>query len=51
MNQTGLYEQLITQLVEQNLNRKTFHVGERLLAYAIKVICLISIRLTKYKQL
>ncbi|TWX57628.1 DUF3427 domain-containing protein [Colwellia hornerae] len=31
MNQTGLYEQLITQLVEQNLNRKTFHVGERLL--------------------
>ena len=31
MNQTGLYEQLITQLVEQNLDRETFHVGERLL--------------------
>ena len=31
MNQTGIYEQLITQLVEQNLDRETFHVGERLL--------------------
>ena len=31
MNQTGLYEQLITQLVEQNLDRESFHVGERLL--------------------
>jgi superfamily II DNA or RNA helicase len=31
MNQTGIYEQLITQLVEQNLDRESFHVGERLL--------------------
>ncbi len=31
MNQTGLYEQLITQLVEQDLDRESFHVGERLL--------------------
>jgi superfamily II DNA or RNA helicase len=31
MNTTGIYEQLITQLVEQNLDRETFHVGERLL--------------------
>ena len=31
MNQTELYEQLITQLVEQNLDRESFHVGERLL--------------------
>jgi hypothetical protein len=31
MNQTGIYEQLITQLVEQNLDRDSFHVGERLL--------------------
>ncbi len=29
MNQTGLYEQLITQLVEQNLDRGTYFVGER----------------------
>lgn len=29
MNQTGIYEQLITQLVEQNLNRDKFYVGER----------------------
>lgn len=29
MNQTGIYEQLITQLVEQNLNRDVFYVGER----------------------
>jgi len=29
MNNTGIYEQLITQLVEQNLDRETFHVGER----------------------
>ena len=34
MNQTGIYEQLITQLVEQNLDRETFHVGERLLEAA-----------------
>jgi hypothetical protein len=31
MDTTGVYEQLITQLVEQNLDRETFHVGERLL--------------------
>ena len=31
MNAVGIYEQLITQLVEKNLNRETFHVGERLL--------------------
>lgn len=31
MNQVGIYEQLITQLVEQNLNRDQFYVGERLL--------------------
>lgn len=29
MNQTGIYEQLITQLIEKNLNRDTFYVGER----------------------
>ena len=29
MNQTGIYEQLITQLVEQKLDRETFYVGER----------------------
>lgn len=29
MNQTGIYEQLITQLIAQNLNRETFHIGER----------------------
>jgi len=29
MNQTGIYEQLITQLVEQNLDRNSFYVGER----------------------
>ncbi|GIU43847.1 type III restriction-modification system restriction subunit Res [Shewanella sairae] len=29
MNQTGVYEQLITQLVEQKLDRKAFYVGER----------------------
>ena len=29
MNQAGIYEQLITQLVEQNLDRETFYVGER----------------------
>lgn len=29
MNQTGIYEQLITQLVEQNLDRDSFYVGER----------------------
>ena len=34
MNQTGIYEQLITQLIEQNLDRETFHVGERQLESA-----------------
>jgi len=34
MNQTGIYEQLITQLVEKNLDRKSFYVGERLLEAA-----------------
>lgn len=34
MNQTGIYEQLITQLVEQSLDRESFHVGERLLETA-----------------
>lgn len=29
MNQTGIYEQLITQLVEKNLDRQSFFVGER----------------------
>ncbi len=29
MKPTGIYEQLITQLVEQNLDRESFHVGER----------------------
>jgi superfamily II DNA or RNA helicase len=29
MNQTGIYEQLITQLVESNLDRDSFYVGER----------------------
>jgi len=34
MNQTGIYEQLITQLVEQNLDRESFFVGERSLEAA-----------------
>ena len=34
MNQTGIYEQLITQLVAQNLDRDTFYVGERQLESA-----------------
>jgi len=34
MNQTGIYEQLITQLVEQNLDRESFYVGERSLETA-----------------
>ncbi|WP_289031172.1 DEAD/DEAH box helicase [uncultured Paraglaciecola sp.] len=34
MNQTGIYEQLITQLVEKSLDRESFHVGERLLETA-----------------
>jgi len=31
MNQAGIYEQLITQLVAQKLDRETFYVGERTL--------------------
>ena len=34
MNKTGIYEQLITQLVEQSLNRDLFYVGERQLENA-----------------
>ncbi|NRA54489.1 MAG: DUF3427 domain-containing protein [Gammaproteobacteria bacterium] len=34
MNQTGIYEQLITQLIEKNLNRDKFYVGERQLEAA-----------------
>lgn len=34
MNQTGIYEQLITQLVEQRLDRNKFYVGERTLETA-----------------
>ncbi|KZN69208.1 DUF3427 domain-containing protein [Pseudoalteromonas luteoviolacea] len=29
MQQIGIYEQLITQVVEQNLNREQFYIGER----------------------
>lgn len=29
MQQTGLYEQLITKLIEQRLNREKFYIGER----------------------
>ncbi|KZN62895.1 hypothetical protein N473_18440 [Pseudoalteromonas luteoviolacea CPMOR-1] len=29
MQQLGIYEQLITQVVEQNLNREQFYIGER----------------------
>jgi len=29
MSQSGIYEQLITQLVEKNLDRESFYVGER----------------------
>jgi HKD family nuclease len=34
MNKSGIYEQLITQLVEINLDRETFYVGERSLESA-----------------
>ncbi|OUR81562.1 restriction endonuclease subunit R [Cycloclasticus sp. 46_120_T64] len=34
MRRTGIYEQLITQLVEENLDRESFHVGERSLESA-----------------
>jgi superfamily II DNA or RNA helicase len=34
MNQTGIYEQLITQLVEHSLDRESFFVGERSLEAA-----------------
>lgn len=29
MEQVGIYEQLISQVIEQNLDRKQFYVGER----------------------
>mgnify|MGYP000427282672 CR=1 FL=1 len=31
MNQTGIYEQLITSLIAERLNRDKFYVGERAL--------------------
>ncbi|WP_283957018.1 hypothetical protein [Pseudoalteromonas aurantia] len=31
MEQIGIYEQLITQVIEQNLNRERFYMGERVL--------------------
>ncbi|MBB1423841.1 DUF3427 domain-containing protein [Pseudoalteromonas sp. SG43-7] len=34
MEQIGIYEQLITQVIEQNLNRDQFYVGERQLESA-----------------
>ena len=34
MQQIGIYEQLITQVIEQNLNRDQFYVGERKLETA-----------------
>jgi len=34
MEQVGIYEQLITQVIEQNLNREQFYVGERALESA-----------------
>lgn len=34
MHQTGIYEQLITQLVERNLDRDSFFIGERALEAA-----------------
>lgn len=34
MQQIGIYEQLITQVIEQNLNRDQFYVGERQLETA-----------------
>jgi len=34
MSQTGIYEQLITQLVEESLDRESFYVGERSLETA-----------------
>ena len=34
MEQVGIYEQLITQVIEQNLDRKQFYVGERQLESA-----------------
>jgi superfamily II DNA or RNA helicase len=46
MNQTGIYEQLITQLVEQNLDRESFYVGERLLE-ASEAAALLSRFLTR----
>ena len=40
MNQTGIYEQLITQLVAQSLDRDKFYVGERQLESAEAAIWL-----------
>ncbi|RBP30093.1 hypothetical protein DET50_108137 [Marinobacter pelagius] len=34
MQQTGIYEQLITKLVESRLDRERFYVGERRLSSA-----------------
>ncbi|NNG41702.1 hypothetical protein HJP15_01890 [Pseudoalteromonas sp. NEC-BIFX-2020_002] len=34
MEKIGIYEQLITQVIEQNLNRDQFYVGERQLESA-----------------
>ncbi|MEL7306720.1 MAG: hypothetical protein AAGK05_01930, partial [Pseudomonadota bacterium] len=39
MEQVGIYEQLITQVIEQNLDRKQFYVGERQLEPAEAAIC------------
>jgi hypothetical protein len=35
MQQTGVYEQLITKLIDSRLNREQFYVGERQLSYFI----------------
>lgn len=40
MNQTGIYEQLITQLVEQKLDRDKYYVGERTIEGAEAATCL-----------
>ena len=39
MQQIGIYEQLITQLVESRLNREKFYVGERSLEPAEASVC------------
>ncbi|KAF7764415.1 hypothetical protein PCIT_b0411 [Pseudoalteromonas citrea] len=38
MEQIGIYEQLTIQVVEQNLNRKRFYVGERVLGYTFQAL-------------